>query len=132
MDGLAKVLDYYGVNYKERHGWTTLNCPVPGHDDRRGSCRVNLEEGMLACLGCGFKGDALKLIEEVEGTDRASTEERFKIITGESYQSVRGTAHDGRRSSCLSRREEDWERGSGLLQTRRGQDPDARGRIISE
>lgn len=46
-------------------------CPVPHHEDRTASFRVNPDKGYIYCHGCGVGGDVVELYKRVHGHDRA-------------------------------------------------------------
>ena len=63
---LWPILEHYGwMLPSPKTGWFTVKCGI--HDDSHASCRVNNDEGVLACMACGFKGDTIKLIRHMEG-----------------------------------------------------------------
>jgi hypothetical protein len=86
---LKPFLAHYGVDLNEgRWGNEQVCCPV--HGERRASMSVNTEKGVAHCFACGFGGDALKLIQAMEGCDRADAQRRAEDILragGTTYQS---------------------------------------------
>lgn len=67
---LADVLDYIGVTYRTGRREVKVRCPV--HGDRDPSMNVNLRDGLVHCHACGWGGNALQLLMEVEGCDAES------------------------------------------------------------
>ncbi|MBA2951455.1 hypothetical protein H1D24_38340 [Streptomyces sp. PSKA28] len=76
---ISPVLAHYGVDLNEgRWGNELVCCPV--HGERRASMSVNTEKGVAHCFACGFGGGALKLIQAMEGCDRADAQRRAEEI----------------------------------------------------
>jgi len=44
------------VNPKRQGGFLVAHCPLPGHDDKTPSFRLNQAEGWWKCMGCGRGG----------------------------------------------------------------------------
>jgi len=54
-------VEQFLVNPKRQGGFLVARCPLPGHDDKTPSFRLNLAEGWWKCMGCGRGGgDVLK------------------------------------------------------------------------
>jgi DNA primase len=73
------ILAHYGVDLNEgRWGNEMVSCPI--HGERRPSMSISVEKGVFHCFACGFGGGALKLIQAMEGCDRADAERRAEQI----------------------------------------------------
>lgn len=55
MKTVEQILDQHNVEVKRN----VMECPAPGHDDNRPSCRVN--EDYVYCFSCGWNADAAGL-----------------------------------------------------------------------
>jgi len=54
-------VEQFLVNPKRQGGFLVARCPLPGHDDKTPSFRLNLAEGWWKCMGCGRGGgDVIK------------------------------------------------------------------------
>lgn len=54
-------VEQFLVNPKRQGGFLVARCPLPGHDDKTPSFRLNLAEGWWKCFGCGRGGsDVIK------------------------------------------------------------------------
>src|SRR5687768_2509768 len=73
--------------------WMPCRCPF--HGERRASASVS--EFGFNCHACGIKGDAISLIQQMEGCEYASALERAAQILGRSAEEISGGL-DGRRS----------------------------------
>ena len=49
-------VEQFLVNPKRQGGFLVACCPLPGHDDKTPSFRLNLAEGWWKCFGCGRGG----------------------------------------------------------------------------
>lgn len=59
---------YYGVRVPTgAHGRAKLQCPHPGHEDRRASASVDHNKNMWRCFACGEGGDSWAVIMSEEG-----------------------------------------------------------------
>lgn len=108
---LGKILDFYGVAYRNQSGWHNILCPV--HSERNPDCGVNLDAGRIKCHACGFRGDGLDLIMELEGVSLAEAIDRCEqegYIRGDSSihrgppRKSRGSVSGGARNREENRR----------------------------
>jgi len=54
-------VEQFLVNPKRQGGFLVARCPLPGHDDKTPSFRLNRAEGWWKCMGCGRGGgDVIK------------------------------------------------------------------------
>lgn len=82
------VLEHYGWDLPgERTGWVSVRCCE--HDDSHASARINEDEGAVACLACGFKGDVYSVIMQKEGCSYREAVNRAKAITADSGRDIR-------------------------------------------
>lgn len=89
---IAAVLEHYGADLARvsEHGWRSVRCPFTDkHTDKRPSGRVNLALNAYCCLACGTKGDAIKVIREIEGLDFQGAVQFAEEILGQSCGDVR-------------------------------------------
>ncbi len=58
-----QVLRHYGVEVKRKGNQHHGYCPLPNHQGKRNSpsFSAKLEKGNLQCIGCGAKGNVLRL-----------------------------------------------------------------------
>ena len=70
---LQRLLDSRQVRFSlVRSGWQEIHCingAAHAHDDRLASASVKIHEGAYNCHACGLKGDALSIVQELEGLD---------------------------------------------------------------
>ena len=65
---LWDVLEHYGWQLPaDLERWQSIRCHI--HGESRASCRANSALGYVACLACGFKGDAITIIMHYEGVE---------------------------------------------------------------
>ena len=64
---LATVLEHYGINVQDKHGWTPCKCVI--HDDGHASAAYNLDNQAYNCLVCQVLGDVYTLVQAKEGLD---------------------------------------------------------------
>ena len=91
---IGPVLEKYGWTLpSERPGWVPVKCME--HEDRQASASVNFDKNAVNCHACGFKGDALKVIQIKEGCDFGQALRIAEGIVGEGNGGV-STEHRGR------------------------------------
>lgn len=101
---LASVLIHYGANrLPGGYGWKSMRCPFPEHNDSNASARVNLEAGGFICLACGVSGDAIKIIEDREGTNYAGAVKFAGEVFGASVTSVSSGVRQSKKSVKFGR-----------------------------
>ena len=61
---LAIVLEHYGINVLDRHGWVPCKCII--HDDSHSSAAYNLDTQNYNCLVCNLLGDVYDLVARKE------------------------------------------------------------------
>ena len=61
---LGAVLEHYGINLVDRHGWVPCKCVV--HDDSHSSAAYNLDTQTYNCLVCQLLGDVYDLVARKE------------------------------------------------------------------
>jgi hypothetical protein len=89
---LSKVLDHYVIDHKVfQDGNQKIRCPHPAHDDRDASCSLRLDEGVWNCFACGERGDAITLIQLMEGFEQVVDAFKFgqAFVSGSSQPGVR-------------------------------------------
>jgi hypothetical protein len=73
------VLAHYGITaYRQ----CKVRCPV--HDESRPSCSVDPVRGLINCFGCGWQGDVIKLVMEIEG-----------LVFRDAVEFAKGLSHPG-------------------------------------
>src|SRR2546421_10603673 len=50
------------VHPKRQGGFLVARCPLPGHDDKTPSFRLNRAEGWWKCMGCGRGGGGVVMV----------------------------------------------------------------------
>ena len=106
---LATVLEYYGINVLDRHGWQSCKCVI--HDDAHSSAAYNLDTQGYNCLVCNVLGDVYTLVKEKEGIeDFRDVVTRAEAIT------------NGNRAKVSQRHKS----GNGLLPARAGNNKGSR------
>jgi len=88
---LALVLEHYGVNVLDRHGWTPCKCVV--HDDSHASAAYNLEKQAYNCLVCNLLGDVYDVVAAKEGVDFSHAKQIAERITNGNSRKVRTVTH---------------------------------------
>lgn len=64
---LSELVNKYTKVYNTSND--EYNCKCLFHDDRTPSMYINDDKGVFNCFGCGASGDAITIIEQVEGID---------------------------------------------------------------
>ena len=82
---MQRVLSHYGLEVQPGTRWRSVRCPF--HSDQHASARVCLTG--FACLACGIKGDAIKVIMKVENAEFGRALELYESITGDRRERVR-------------------------------------------
>lgn len=59
-------------------GWTNVQCPFPGCDDRSNHCGVSPQNVKVRCWKCGDHGDVINLIKEI---DQSSFKEAVRVLS---------------------------------------------------
>lgn len=99
---IYQVLQHYGWELpSKRTGWYTVKCGY--HADRVKSCRINTDIGAVACMACDMKGDAIKVVEIMEGMKYRDAVRRCEEITGTRSDSVRSSDRSSRYVPARSR-----------------------------
>src|SRR6476469_5794787 len=84
---ITQILERYGTTVPHRtYGYVKVKCPA--HDETRPSASVR--DNQLHCFGCGWSGDAIDLIKELDGVNYADAVQRAEEITGTSMQPIPG------------------------------------------
>ena len=97
---LAVVLEHYGLNVLDRHGWTPCKCVI--HDDTQASAAYNLDSQAYNCLVCQVLGDVYTLVQAKEGLDfRDAKRKAENIANGRSRKVLQQSNTTG---SLLPRR----------------------------
>ena len=76
---LATVLEHYGLNVIDKHGWVPCKCII--HDDSHASAAYNLDTQGYNCLVCQILGDVYTLIQAKEGISFADAKRKATAIT---------------------------------------------------
>jgi DNA primase len=112
---IAKIIEHYGGRIRRDYGsWQKIKCPF--HGDTHASAGLSVSDNIFVCHGCGIKGNGFNVIKEHEGVKYREAIKIAEGITGESYQSLRGTPALGRRVSSTTRNQ---SRDSGKNKIRR-------------
>ena len=75
---LAAVLEHYGINVLDRHGWVPCKCVI--HDDTMASAAYNLDSQAYNCLVCQVLGDVYTLVQAKEGLDFKDAKRKAESI----------------------------------------------------
>ena len=62
-----RILAHYNLVVTGQGSQRTVLCPF--HDDRRPSCKIELERKIFHCFGCGEKGNVLEFVAKIGKTD---------------------------------------------------------------
>jgi len=76
---IALVLEHYGVNVIDKHGWVPCKCVI--HDDAMASAAYNLDNQAYNCLVCQVLGDVYTLVQAKEGLDFKDAKRKAETIT---------------------------------------------------
>jgi hypothetical protein len=86
---IRPVIEHYGSDVPKLNlggRWKKVNCINPDHPDENASANTN---GFgYRCHACGLAGDAIRLVERLEGTDRAGAVRHLEAILGEGFKEV--------------------------------------------
>ncbi|MFB7473192.1 CHC2 zinc finger domain-containing protein [Kitasatospora sp. NPDC056184] len=88
---IVRVLEHYFEGWEppaERSGWVPTLCP--SHPESRPSAAVNFGKGAVRCHSCGFRGDVISIIREMEGVSFADAQRRAAELSDGSHQPLRG------------------------------------------
>jgi len=69
---LLAVIDCRGISVKKVGRQYVTNCPLPDHDDRTPSFYIEPERNLWHCFGCNRGGDAIHLVELLDGAGFAA------------------------------------------------------------
>jgi DNA primase len=81
---IIAVLEAYGAQVRNSHGWVAIRCPF--HGDSNASASVNADFGKFNCHGCDVHGDAWDLIMAHEGCELKEAIEIGKSFGTATYQ----------------------------------------------
>lgn len=89
---LPVLLHYGGDDLPEAIRWRPCKCPF--HDDRNASASyiAHEERQGFNCHGCGIKGDALAVVQQVESCDFRDAVKRCEEIVGLDLSGSKDTA----------------------------------------
>ena len=76
---LALVLEHYGAQVKDRHGYVSMRCVL--HDDTQASATVNLDKQRYHCFVCQFDGDVYAVVQFKEEIGFRDAVARAEAIT---------------------------------------------------
>ena len=76
---LAIVLEHYGLNVVDKHGWVPCKCVI--HDDSHASAAYNLDNQAYNCLVCQVIGDVYTLVQAKEGISFNDAKRKAAQIT---------------------------------------------------
>ena len=76
---LAIVLQHYGIDVIDKHGWIPCKCVV--HDDSHASAAYNLDTQGYNCLVCQILGDVYTLVQAKEGISFNDAKRKAAQIT---------------------------------------------------
>ena len=83
---IALVLEHYGVNVIDKHGWVPCKCVI--HDDAMASAAYNLDNQAYNCLVCQVLGDVYTLVQAKEGLDFKDAKRKAETITNGSSRKI--------------------------------------------
>jgi len=66
---MRRLFARYAETMPSGYNWQSVHCINPEHIDEEESASVNSIEGKYKCHGCGLRGDAYDLVQELEGVD---------------------------------------------------------------
>lgn len=75
---LAAVLEHYGLNVIDKHGWVACKCVI--HDDTLASAAYNLDNQAYNCLVCQVLGDVYTLVQAKEGMNFKDAKRKAESI----------------------------------------------------
>ena len=88
---IALVLEHYGVNVIDKHGWVPCKCVI--HDDAMASAAYNLDNQAYNCLVCQVLGDVYTLVQAKEGLDFKDAKRKAETITNGSSRKILQQSH---------------------------------------
>jgi len=96
------VLEYFEWDLPSPRGvWQTIKCGA--HADSHASCRISSDIGQVFCQGCGFKNDAIGVVQHYEGLEYKDAVAKCEQITG-AADSGQAMKRGGRKTSSKSKR----------------------------
>lgn len=63
----AAVLDHYGDEWEGKGAQRAILCPF--HQERKASCKIDIERNLFKCFGCSAKGNVLDFVAKREAVD---------------------------------------------------------------
>ena len=88
---IALVLEHYGLNVIDKHGWVPCKCVI--HDDAQASAAYNLDNQAYNCLVCQVLGDVYTLVQAKEGLNFTDAKRKAETITHGSSRKVLQQSH---------------------------------------
>ena len=111
---IVPVLENYGFKIPMgKRGWFTVKCMA--HDDSVASCRVNTDEGLVACMACDLKGNAISVVKYMDGVDYKDAVRRCQELTGRRNPGIR---ESDQRNMPLSGRSRNNSKHGGFVSPR--------------
>ena len=107
---LELVFDKYEVAYLPTATEQSIKCPV--HDDRNPSASANLETGVWVCYTCGSSGNAIHIVQELEGLSAEDAYDYCEELLDGSGREVSGGS-DWIPSRRVSKRKRNRKSGGG-------------------
>ena len=108
---LAAVLEHYGLNVIDKHGWIPCKCIL--HDDSHASAAYNLDSQVYNCLVCQILGDVYTLVQNKEGLDFKNAKRRAEAIANGRSTQIRQLSNRG--SGLLPRGTRHQQRSGGYV-----------------
>ena len=98
---LATVLEFFGAQVKDRHGYVSMKCVI--HEDSHASATVNIDKQRYHCFVCQFDGDVYDVVARIEniGEFKDAVARAEEITNGNRAKVSRST---GRGDSLLPQR----------------------------
>ena len=114
------VLEYYEWELPSPRGvWQTVKCFA--HPDSHASCRISSDIGQVFCQACGFKQDAIGVVQHYEALGYKEAVAKCELITG--------AADSGQALSKGGRKVDKKNKRAYVPRSQRGQEPrERRGR----
>lgn len=81
MSNIEELLKQKKIRFESKGKDLLIQCLNPEHDDANPSLRIDREDGMFHCLGCGYKGNIFTLFNKTRNVFNSKVKKLQSAIT---------------------------------------------------